>query len=185
LDFFAIAPIVSIDFLTENEDQNKKMHDTPNVVIKARWREFKANWRRLSCGTWVGIIIYGTFLVPFILEGFSILVALSVLIPLGIVFAVIKHKLPYFWIIVAIFVTLGGLADVSTDLILLGKVLYNYYTGHSNFEQEEGESDLEFVLQVSRVFITFITGKFQNSCSSSKRFLESSCSFPPSICCQI
>jgi hypothetical protein len=126
-------------------------------IIKHEWSVFWQNKHKISGCTWFSLVFpWGLILIPFFLEGFLLLLALFTIFPLGFIFLGMKKKIPPLWILISIFITLGGIADVGSDIALLGRVIYNYY-GNTEFEEEE-EGGMEKSLFLLRVIITLITG---------------------------
>jgi hypothetical protein len=115
----------------------------------------EADWSkvgRVGWCTWVGLALGLLFFSPFLLEALAVAAALGVLVPLALGLGLIEHFLPALWLLVLLFIQVGGLADLVADFTLLVKVAL----AHNQLPVEEGGQGDELQLLVARVLITVI-----------------------------
>jgi hypothetical protein len=107
---------------------------------------------RVGWCTWVGLALSLVFFSPFLLEALAVAAALGVLVPLALGLGLIEHFLPALWLLVLLFIQVGGLADLVADFTLLVKVAL----AHNQLPVDEGGQGEELQLLVARVLITVI-----------------------------
>jgi len=109
----------------------------------------EADWSkvgRVGWCTWVGLALSLVFFSPFLLEALAVAVALGVLVPLALGLGLIEHFLPALWLLVLLFIQVGGLADLVADFTLLVKVAL----AHNQLPVDEGGQGEELQLLVAR-----------------------------------
>lgn len=121
-------------------------------------------WHRVTCCNQLFLFIVLIICLPFIVEGIFfcsvtllgtvVALLLGILFPFGFVFGLIEHRLVYVWIPVVLFVQIGGISDLATDLILLGKGVAIYMDGERKDSYEE--DDMEERLFYVRLLMTVI-----------------------------
>ncbi|KAL6066044.1 hypothetical protein QOT17_009830 [Balamuthia mandrillaris] len=101
---------------------------------------------------------------PFLLEGFSLLLVLSLFIPFALVIHSVEHFLPSVWLLLLLFIHVCGLSDLVADIQLLvkGLILYfdkqnnNTYTSTTLLGESHEEDDAEYNLFYIRLLLTMI-----------------------------
>ncbi|KAL6078225.1 hypothetical protein QOT17_001830 [Balamuthia mandrillaris] len=102
---------------------------------------------------------------PFLLEGFTLLLVLSLFIPFALVIHSVEHFLPSVWLLLLLFIHVCGLSDLvaDTQLLVKGLILYfdkqnsNYtYTATTLLGESHEEDDTEHNLFYIRLLLTMI-----------------------------
>jgi len=97
---------------------------THTEIIKTVKNTFKA-WPRLKCGTKVSLIFFIFFLSPFIIQCTVVSLILGLLIPIAFVLEKIEHHIVILWSIIVLFINMGGILDLLSDIILIGRIYLN------------------------------------------------------------
>lgn len=113
--------------------------------------------RQVRVYSWIGLVFFLVFFLPFIADGLAISLALGLLVPLALIVGAIEHFAPPLWLLVLLFIHICGLADLTTDCILLGKVLKAYFTGVWDDDEVEEEPDVdELNFLLARTIMTLV-----------------------------
>jgi len=110
--------------------------------------------RRLQgCCEIFGIILFFIVYSPLISLATIITLLLALLIPFGFIFGWIEHRFVLIWALFVLFVQLGGVLDLSTDVLLLAQVMTHVSSYkeilHLGSEREEQ-------LHLGRVLLTLV-----------------------------
>ena len=79
--------------------------------------------------------------------------ALSVFLPLALIMGYIEHHLDALWLVVVLFMNIGGIGDLTSDLVLLVKAVLEYYGISFSLVADSSEQQ-EYRLVLLRVIIT-------------------------------
>ena len=110
--------------------------ETFRGFLAARWSEVVEAWTNVSCGQRIGWVVGLLLFSPFLVEGSGVILALAVFLPVALLAGLIEHFIPPLWFLLTLFIHIGGVADVVTDLALLGRALKIYFEGQ--FDGEVG-----------------------------------------------
>jgi len=132
----------------DHEDPKYDIHHDVVSTLHFWW----SGWPRVSCLSKFVTIFYFVILFGFFIEGSLFLLVLGLIIPLGFVLRLIKNHLLIAWVVLVIFLNLGGIADLGADIIILVKTLIAYISREMDVPTDE----LERYLLAARLIMTIV-----------------------------